>query len=233
MGCVRCSGLCALQWVVCVAVGCARCSELCALQWVVCVAVSCARCSGLCALQRDAVGHDAVYYTLLQCFPMYYNVLQWVVIRSLTPPQGAKVLLLAIWAPAGYLAAGAQSPAGLKGLALTRLFTVKRLLLAIWALNGHLVVGAPGGRISQQEGVLHLLGVAVCCSVLQCVAVCCSVLQCVAVCCSVLVYCICHSSTATHFFDSTHLFHCNYTATHVSQGISRQELEGVVRNNTH
>ena len=30
-------------------------------------------------------------------------------------------------------------------------------------------------------------GVAVCCSVLQCVAVCCSVLQCVAVCCSVFV----------------------------------------------
>jgi len=30
------------------------------------------------------------------------------------------------------------------------------------------------------------VGVAVCCSVLQCVAVCCSVLQCVAVCCSVL-----------------------------------------------
>jgi len=28
-------------------------------------------------------------------------------------------------------------------------------------------------------------GIAVCCSVLQCVAVCCSVLQCVAVCCSV------------------------------------------------
>jgi len=30
------------------------------------------------------------------------------------------------------------------------------------------------------------MGVAVCCSVLQCVAVCCSMLQCVAVCCSVL-----------------------------------------------
>ena len=33
------------------------------------------------------------------------------------------------------------------------------------------------------------MGVAVCCSVLQCVAVCCIVLQCVAVCSSVLVCC--------------------------------------------
>ena len=32
----------------------------------------------------------------------------------------------------------------------------------------------------------HVYGVAVCCSVLQCVAVCCSVLLCGAVCCSVL-----------------------------------------------
>jgi len=41
-------------------------------------------------------------------------------------------------------------------------------------------------RIAQQR---RLLGVSMCCSVLQCVAVCCSVLQCVAVCCSVMQVC--------------------------------------------
>ena len=37
-----------------------------------------------------------------------------------------------------------------------------------------------------QDTQVRVHGVAVCCSVLQCVEVCCSVLQCVAVCCSVL-----------------------------------------------
>ena len=40
-----------------------------------------------------------------------------------------------------------------------------------------------------------LLGIAGCCSVLQCVAVCCSVLQCVAVCCRVLLGIAGHRNT--------------------------------------
>ena len=54
--------------------------------------------------------------------------------------------------------------------------------------------------------------VAVCCSVLQCVvAVCCSVLQCVAVCCSVLQCIFHHTFLYFSFFDfSICIFYCNF-----------------------
>ena len=46
-------------------------------------------------------------------------------------------------------------------------------------------------------GSLLLCGVAVCCSVLQCVAVCCSISQCVALCCSV-VQCVAVCCSVLH-----------------------------------
>ena len=66
----------------------------------------------------------------------------------------------------------------------TLILGFNRLLLA--TSNGGAPTKLTKPTCTAAAAPAHASGVAVCCSVLQCVAVCCSVLQCVAVCFSVL-----------------------------------------------